>query len=173
MGLNTLPVKVKTTVPDFNSKSKKIQELFKVFMKNTHEEISIMARDQLKASIQLKNAVATKTLLNSVYRRLLPSKSGDAFESNIGFQKPASAYAFFANYGRASGKNPPFTAIQSWLEAKSGGNVDDRLVWYVVHKIGEDGTKGSHFIEHAEPIIKKNQEAIVRKNIEQFKRTIK
>jgi hypothetical protein len=169
MGANVLPITVRTTAPDFKLKGKKIKEKFALFLKNTHEEISLMAKDTLKESIQIKGKVATGTLLNSVYRRLL-QRSSLEFVSNIGFQKPASEYAFFANYGRASGKKPPFSAIAKWAASK--GIEDERFIWFIVNKIGEEGTEGGEFIEHAEPIIERKRKSIFRERLEEFKRTL-
>lgn len=169
MGLNTSPIKVKTIVPDFNLKGKNLKEAFNVFMKKTHQEISLMAKDTLENSIRLTDAVATKTLLNSVYSRLLVGNSVDNFESNIGFQKPASEYAFFANYGRDAGTPPPKAAIQKWMQARG---IPEEFTRRIVMKIAQEGTKGHFFIEKAEPIIDKNTQAILNRRIEEFKRTI-
>lgn len=168
MGLNTVPIKVSTSLPDFKVRGKRLKEKFAQFLKQTHDEISLMAKQTLKDSIKVKGKVATRTLLESVYRRLLVRK--DILESNIGFQKPASEYAFFANYGRARGKKPPFTAIAKWASAK--GISDVKFVWYVVNKIGEEGTEGGHFIEHAEPIIERKKKQILKTRLEEFKRSI-
>jgi hypothetical protein len=171
MGVNTLPTKVVTKFPDFNLKGKKIKEAFEKALKDAHQESSLKATEILKDAIRFKSASATGTLINSVYRRLLQNKAGQ-FTSNIGFQKPASEYAFFANFGRHSGKKPPFDAIAKWASAKKG-ITDVAFIWYLVNRIGEEGTEGTHFMEYAEPRIEKNTAEILAKKLDEFKRNLK
>ncbi len=171
MGVNTLPTKVLTKIPDLKLKSEKIKVEFKNMLKEAHQEASLNAKDTLKDAIRFKNAVATETLVNAVYRKLLAKRNGDEYVTNIGFQKPASEYAFFANYGRHEGKRPPYAAIEKWAAAKHGIH-DVAFIWSVVNKIGAEGTKGTHFIEYAEARIEKRTAEIVAKHIEEFKRKL-
>lgn len=170
MGLNVQPIKLKTTIPNLATRNKKIKESFNVFIKEAHREISLMAVETLKDSIRLKGSVATGTLIKSVYRRLLKANSSAQYISNVGFQKPASSYAFFANYGRSAGKKPPFSAIEKW--AKAIGKDDTSFVFKVMSKIAEEGTDGSFFVEDAEIKIDRRKKAILKEKVEEFKRSI-
>lgn len=169
MGLNTLPVKVVTSIPDLKLKGVKLKERFSQFIRDTHNEISLMAKEELKDSIRQTDSVVTGKLLESVYRRLLVSKNSDTITSNVGFQKPGSSYAFWANYGREAGNFPPYDVILKWATARG---IPQEFVKSIVYSIGHHGTEGKHFMEKAEAKIDVKKSAILTRRIEEFKRSI-
>jgi|SRR6476661_825914 len=164
------PISVKTTLPDFKAKSREIQREFRKFIRNTHKEITDMAKETLRDAIRLTDSVASQRLLKSVSALAVANSGSDGYTTALGFKKPASSYALYANEGRPAGLRPPLAAIQSWARAKG---IPETAVGGIWVSIGMHGTQGKHFMEVAEPKIRKKQDAILRKNFASFKRLYK
>ncbi len=170
MPLNTSAIEVKTKIPNFKAKGEELQREFRRMVRETHKEILVMAKRVVQDQIILSGAVARRRLLNSVSAKAVASPTSDEYLAEIGFKKPASSYAYFANYGRDPGVRPPVKAIRDWARAKG---IDPNLVGKIVWSIGQYGTKGHYFHEDSIPIIKRNSKSLLAENVDRFKRSYK
>lgn len=159
MPLNTLPFSAVTTVPDIGLVGKQLKAKFRASIREAHLEAVERAKNILKASIILSDSVATGNLLKSVSSRFVRNSSVDGYTSEIYFKRPASSYAYFANYGRDSGGMPPRRVMLKWARARG---IDESLVYPISKKIAEygtgefDGGEGKQFMEDAQKKIQQD-----------------
>lgn len=169
MPLNVSPTKVITKIPSLSKRGRDITLAFRKQMNAAHKEASNSAQDILRRAIKLSGAVATGKLMDSVTAKMVGASSSDMYTSEVGFKKPASQYAYFANYGRDSGGIPPLKAILKWMQAKG---IDSKFLYAIAISIGQYGTDGHHFMELAAPEIRKGTKVILDKRIREFKRSL-
>lgn len=111
--------------------------------------------DKLYNSCVLMSQKATKGMNSILQKNLIKpiNPNGIIKDTNISVTKNASmitiethfpSYAYFVEYGRAKGKNPPIEPIKEWCRIK---NLPDGMEWYIQKQIGKRGTKGKHFLE--------------------------
>lgn len=170
MPLNTSPIKAITKVPNLALKGQELKRDFRSYMKRVDKEISEMGKEVLRNAIIFTGAVATGTLLKSVTSRLVANPSVEGYTREIGFKKPASDYAYYADEGREAGGVPPRSALVRWARAKG---IDNGAVNSIRWHIAEYGTEGHNFMEVAEPIIERKTKSILQKRTEQYKKTLK
>ena len=111
--------------------------------------------DKLYNSCVLMSQKATKGMNSILQKNLIKpiNPNGIIKDTNISVTKNGQvitiethfpAYAYFVEYGRAKGKNPPIQPIKEWCRIK---NLPDGMEWYIQKQIGKRGTKGKHFLE--------------------------
>ena len=111
--------------------------------------------DKLYNSCVAMSQKATKGMYSILQKNLYKpiNPNGIINDTNISVTKNASiitiethfpSYAYFVEYGRAKGKNPPIEPIKEWCRIK---NLPNGMEWYIQKQIGKRGTKGKHFLE--------------------------
>jgi len=93
----------------------------------------------LRREIEESNAVASKTLLNSVTSKYTNAVSDSwIFAGDIFFRSPADRYATFADKGRGAGGVPPSAQILSWMRTKG---IDEKYLWPIMLTLAKKGTQ--------------------------------
>lgn len=166
MALNTSPITAVIKMPDLNLRGREIKKSFRAYIRAVQFEISEMGKDVLRNALILTGSVATGGLYKSVSSRLVANSSVEGFTREIGFKKPGSEYAFFADQGRDSGGAPPYESIARWARAKG---IDSSAINNIRYHIAEYGTEGHEFMDIALPIINRRAEAILERRTRQYK----
>lgn len=172
MAKNTDPIRAVTKVPNIGLRGRELVREFRRKMREAHLEAREEGKRILSDAILASGFLRPIRLVKSVSAVFVKDDNEKGFTTAIGFKKPGSEYAFFANYGSdphrtfaSSGGKTMRQNLLSWARAKG---VDERAVWHIQKRIREEGTEGGHFIERATPKIEKAFERVARKKVREF-----
>ena len=120
---------------------------------------------------------ATKGMNQILSKNLIPPINPSGIISQTGLDVSMSGsiitiqthfpnYAYFVQYGRAAGTPPPIEPIREWCELH---NLPEGAEWGVRRRIGERGTKGTHFLTPLERMMEMLQKTLETESTVEFK----